>query len=221
MQYESLIELLQQGGFTIYILLLCSILSLKVAIEKLIKFQGVTPQRSESIMKLVREYVAAGEFAKLTDKLKRLKWKKVGMTFTSPLTPALVYILENRHLPKDDLIDTAFSKLDKEIINFEKGLGIHATLGSITPFIGLFGTVIGIIKSFSALSLQDTANYSRVINGIAEALIATAAGLFVAIPSVMFYNYFTKRLKMQMAIFDDVIRETAVLVKNQQLTEAR
>ena len=78
--------------------------------------------------------------------------------------------------------------------DFEKGLTVLGSLGSNAPFIGLFGTVLGVIQAFGALSFQQ-GNMSLVMLAIAEALIATAVGLFVAIPAVIAYNYFLKRLK--------------------------
>ena len=66
-------------------------------------------------------------------------------------------------------------------------------LGMVLPFIGLFGTVIGVIRAFQAIAVKASAGPSVVASGIAEALFATAAGLFVAIPAVIAYNYFLKR----------------------------
>lgn len=76
----------------------------------------------------------------------------------------------------------------------EKGLTVLATLGSNAPFIGLFGTVLGIIQAFGELS-QQRSNTQSVMAGISEALIATAIGLFVAIPAVVAYNVFAKNVK--------------------------
>jgi biopolymer transport protein ExbB/TolQ len=125
------------------------------------------------------------------------------------------FVIDNSQLPKEELLESAFNKLDQEISKLESGLGILATLGSVSPFIGLFGTVVGIIKSFTALSLTDTSNYTHVMSGISEALIATAAGLFVAVPAVMFYNYFTKKLRLSMPSFDEAIHSIVRAVKNQ------
>ena len=86
------------------------------------------------------------------------------------------------------------SYLNLERTRLEQGLTILATLGSNAPFIGLFGTVLGIIQAFGALSAHQT-NASDIMVGIAEALIATAIGLFVAIPAVVAYNVFTRKLK--------------------------
>ena len=77
----------------------------------------------------------------------------------------------------------------------ESRLPILGTIACTTPFIGLLGTVIGIIRSFRAVSVSMGGGHAVVANGIAEALIATAMGLFVAIPAVVAYNYFTRRLQ--------------------------
>lgn len=71
------------------------------------------------------------------------------------------------------------------------GLGFLASISNASPFIGLFGTVWGIMDSFREIGLRGSANLASVAPGISEALVATAAGLFVAIPAVLFYNYFT------------------------------
>ena len=78
----------------------------------------------------------------------------------------------------------------------EKRLGILATFGNNAPFIGLFGTVLGVINAFATLSKGSEFGVNAVMGGISEALVATAAGLFVAIPSVIAYNYFVRKIKM-------------------------
>jgi biopolymer transport protein ExbB/TolQ len=77
----------------------------------------------------------------------------------------------------------------------ERFLAVLGTLGNIAPFIGLFGTVVGIIDAFQELALAGTGGPAVVAKGIAEALVATAGGLVVAIPAVIFYNYFMRRVK--------------------------
>jgi biopolymer transport protein ExbB/TolQ len=87
------------------------------------------------------------------------------------------------------------SYLTLERSRLEQGLTILATLGSNAPFIGLFGTVLGIIQAFAALGAHQN-NASDIMVGISEALIATAIGLFVAIPAVIAFNVFTRKLKV-------------------------
>lgn len=211
---ETLLELLMKGGFTIFILALCSILSVKVVIEKLIQFKSIKPKYNEDLLNQIAERLEAKSLKDAVFVCKNYKVASLGFKVASPLANVMKYILEHLHLSKEDLTETAYNKLDQEITKLENGLGVLATLGAISPFIGLFGTVVGIIKSFSALSLTDTSNYAHVMSGIAEALIATAAGLFVAVPAVMFYNYFTKRLKLSIPSFDEAINSVIRVLKS-------
>ena len=83
----------------------------------------------------------------------------------------------------------------EEVRRVEKGMAWLATTGSVTPFIGLFGTVWGIIDAFSGLGSAGAASLRAVAPGIAEALVTTAAGLFAAIPAVIFYNQFLQNIR--------------------------
>jgi biopolymer transport protein TolQ len=82
-----------------------------------------------------------------------------------------------------------------ETARLERGLGLLATTASVTPFIGLLGTVWGIMEAFQAIGVHGSANLATVAPGIAEALINTAAGLFAAIPAVLGYNHFLARMR--------------------------
>ena len=93
-------------------------------------------------------------------------------------------------------INRALAKAsNQEISNLEKMMSFLATTGSVTPFIGLFGTVWGIMDAFNKIGILRSASIQTVAPGIAEALIATAAGLFAAIPAVIAYNHYLHRIK--------------------------
>ncbi len=96
---------------------------------------------------------------------------------------------------------------NKEIEKLENFMGFLATTGSVTPFIGLFGTVWGIMDSFHEIGLRGSASLATVAPGIAEALIATAAGLFAAIPAVIFYNHFLRQIKSLVTEMENFILE--------------
>lgn len=97
---------------------------------------------------------------------------------------------------ESEAVDRAVrSYLAIERVRMERGLTALATLGSNAPFIGLFGTVLGIIQAFGSLATQSS-NTNSVMTGISEALVATAVGLFVAIPAVIAYNSFSRRLRL-------------------------
>ncbi len=90
-----------------------------------------------------------------------------------------------------------------EVNKLERHVAVLATTASITPFIGLFGTVVGIIIAFQDIGATGSTNLAVVAPGIAEALIATAAGLFAAIPAVYFYNHLMHRVKITATTIDD------------------
>src|SRR3954464_12253293 len=87
------------------------------------------------------------------------------------------------------------SIIEKRRLQYEQGLFILGTLGNNAPFVGLFGTVLGIIRAFADLSMSNKAGAQTVMAGISEALVATAVGLFVAIPAVLAFNVFQRLLK--------------------------
>jgi biopolymer transport protein TolQ len=94
-----------------------------------------------------------------------------------------------------------------EVNKLERRMTFLATTASVTPFIGLFGTVIGIMIAFQRIGASGSTNLAIVAPGISEALIATAAGLFAAIPALVFYNHFTHRVKEFSAAMDDFALE--------------
>ena len=100
-----------------------------------------------------------------------------------------------------------------ELSILEKSLSWLATTGSVSPFIGLLGTVVGIINAFNGLGMEKTASIQAVAPGIAEALIATAAGLFAAIPAVIAYNHFISNMKNIAAEMDDFSMEFLNLIE--------
>lgn len=104
---------------------------------------------------------------------------------------------------------------NREIEKLESGLGFLATIGSSAPFIGLFGTVLGIMHSFSAIAVSKNTSLVSVAPGIAEALFATAIGLFAAIPAVIAYNKFSNELDKFSGKLEDFSVEFNTLLSRQ------
>lgn len=109
-------------------------------------------------------------------------------------------------------IEKSYTSMDKYTLRLrlESKLGILATFGNNAPFIGLFGTVLGVIQAFHAIGSSRAFDVQPIMQGISEALVATAAGLFVAIPCVMAYNYFTRRLKRMMIKHEAYLNGTLI-----------
>jgi biopolymer transport protein TolQ len=110
---------------------------------------------------------------------------------------------------------TAAHLAQGQIAKLESFLPFLATTGNICPFVGLLGTVMGIIDSFREIGAQGTASIAAVAPGVSEALIATAAGLFAAIPAVIAYNYFLTRIRRAALQMDSVVVELLALIPAQ------
>ena len=110
--------------------------------------------------------------------------------------------------------------INREVERLSHRLEFLATTGSTTPFIGLFGTVWGIMHSFRSIGLQGTASIGGVAPGIAEALIATAAGLVAAIPAVIFFNYFNNKIVLFTSVMDDFSRDFVYMAEKNFVRES-
>jgi biopolymer transport protein TolQ len=113
-----------------------------------------------------------------------------------------------------DNVDRALNRArDSESTKLERTLGFLATTGSASPFIGLFGTVWGIMNTFRDIGTRGSANLAVVAPGISEALIATAAGLAAAIPAVIFYNYYLSRVRTMTQEMDSFSSELLNIIE--------
>jgi biopolymer transport protein ExbB/TolQ len=166
------------------LLLILSIWSIAIMVDRR---NILKSSQTEEETKDIRALVHTHDFSGLK------KWSEQSQTL---LAGTLRIVLKNLSQPQ--ILDRAVrGYLVDERLRLEKGLSVLATLGANAPFIGLFGTVLGIIRSFAALA-DNQAGASTVMAGISQALYATAAGLFVAIPAVIAFNTFSNRLRVQL-----------------------
>lgn len=172
-------------SFTLVIMLFLSVLSITVALERWWYFRG-TQAKSDDILAAVRRHMEGGKPDHAATWCQK---------HPSAVAQVVAYGLMHAERSRKDLEELMLSKLKEERLKLEHFLPVLGTLGNISPFIGLFGTVIGIIRAFRDLAASGTGGPSVVARGIAEALVATAAGLLVAIPAAVLYNYFMGRLK--------------------------
>jgi biopolymer transport protein ExbB len=121
--------------------------------------------------------------------------------------------LENSWDRQDLLERHLRQQIHKERRSLESGLAVLASIGSTAPFVGLFGTVFGIILALTAISSKSSANIEVVAGPIGEALVATGVGIAVAVPSVLAYNFFLRRLKLIAADLDDFATDFITLVQ--------
>jgi biopolymer transport protein ExbB/TolQ len=176
-----------RDSFTLAILLFCSLLSFTFAFERWIYFRKARQKKIDEFLAHVSGMLKEGkveEALKFTAKI------------DSPVSRLFNYALQHRHMGRRDLEELLATKRQEERLGLERNLGVLGTMGNIAPFIGLFGTVVGIIKAFRDLALSGSAGPAVVAKGIAEALVATAGGLAVAIPAVIIYNYYMRKTKV-------------------------
>ncbi len=180
----QILQMFRQS-FTLVILMFLSVLSVTFALERWWYFRGASG-KSDDILGAVRKQLEGGKTESA------VAWCQ---KHPSAVAQVVGYGLQYAGRSRKDLEELMLSKLKEERLKLERYLAILGTLGNISPFIGLFGTVVGIIKAFRDLAASGTGGPSVVAQGIAEALVATAAGLIVAIPAAILYNYFMGRLK--------------------------
>jgi len=181
----SLWQLVRVGGFTMVILLSFSILSLAIIIERLLYYRRRSRIRRKDFMSSI-----ASELNKRNIPEAIKICKKTDTPFSSVVHTGL-----NLYSHDEVVISNAMEReVTIETTRLEHLTSIVGTIGSTAVYIGLFGTVLGIIRAFHDISRSGSGGVDIVINGISEALVCTAAGLCVAVPAVIAYNYFVKKV---------------------------
>jgi len=176
--------LLVAGGWVMVPIVICSIISVTIIAERIwfLRDIRVAPKNlSFQISNLYRKG------ALTTDVLDKLK-------YGSPLGRILATAIANRNYDRDIMKESVEEAGRQVSIELERYLNTLGTIASVTPLLGLLGTVIGMIKVFSVITHVGVGDATLLAGGISEALLTTAAGLTVAIPSVMFYRYFRRRV---------------------------
>ena len=182
--FESMnfFQLISKGGYTILFLMVCSVITVAVSIEKYLSLKKMKAMSENEIDRL-KSAVTSSDI-KAASEISRKSGTLLGEVVMEGL----------KYKEQGAIKEAVLREISHKIFNLEKYLSSVGTIGAISPFIGLLGTVIGIMRAFHDLGKYGVGNPSIVSSGIAEALVATAAGLMVAIPSVILYNYFSRRI---------------------------
>lgn len=215
--------IMQSGGLAqaIYLILLVfSISSWAIIFRKLVMFKKVEKQ-SFAFLKVFHESSKLSDIYKVTGNYKDSPLTGIFLAGYSELNAQLTARPGTGPDSKTTLQIKSIATVERtlrkasnvELTGMEKSLNWLATTGSVTPFVGLFGTVIGIINAFRGLGQLETTSIQAVAPGISEALTATAFGLFAAIPAVIFYNHFLSRIKHMASLLDDFSTELVNLVE--------
>ncbi len=179
-----MLELVKAGGWLMVPILLCSVIAMAIIAERFwtLQTKRIAPK---NLVVQVWQWAKSGHLTE--DRIRALRKG-------SPLGRILAAGLANRHLDRE-LMKEGIEDVGRHVIHdLERYLNALGTIASITPLLGLLGTVIGMIKVFSVITTQGIGDPGVLAGGISEALITTAAGLTVAIPSLMFHRFFRGRV---------------------------
>lgn len=178
-------EWIVAGGMTMATLILLSVISIGVVLERLSFFKQVR-LATASLRTAIQEALAQKQYDQVLERCRQSE---------SPLAAMiLAEAASGRDAESADAERVMTLTMRGEMARLKQYLPILATIASISPFVGLFGTCKGIIAAFSDIATQGMGGPSVIAAGISEALVSTATGLLVAIPALMFYNYFSKAI---------------------------
>ena len=176
---------MQQGGWDMWLLLLLSIAGLAVVIERLVFFASQHGD-TKGLLRQIGQKISADDI----DGAIKICRSQRGM-----LPRILEFGLQRGEKNRADITDALSIALMEHLNALERNLGIVGTIAVIAPFVGLFGTVLGIIRAFQDIALKGNSTPAVVAAGVSEALITTASGLIIAVIAVVFFNYFKTRIK--------------------------
>ena len=181
-----MLELVKAGGWLMLPIIVCSVVALAIIVERVwsLRMQRVLPKH------LVAQVWRWEKVRKLNDENLR------DLQASSPLGSILAAGILNRNQSRD-IMKESIEDTGRHIVHeLERYLNTLGTIAAITPLLGLLGTVIGMIKVFATITTQGVGNPGALAGGISEALLTTAAGMSVAIPTLMFFRYFRGRVRM-------------------------
>jgi len=181
--------------WVMWVLVVLSLISITIMIERAVYFFGQRPDITKLSSDLI-VLLGQGDLKAAKERLGAMKGVAASVAKSA---------LEQADRGADAADEAAASALTSERLKLERNLAFLGTVGNNAPFVGLFGTVIGIILAFHELSLNTQGGAATVMAGISEALVATAIGLFVALPAVAAFNIFQRRIKTILGDADTVV----------------
>lgn len=205
-------ELVQAGGWLMIPILLCSIISAAICVERFwtLRTEQVAPR---NLLAQVWTWIKNNEMD--ARKLRELR-------NSSPLGQILAAGITTHRRGRDIMKESIEEVANHVVHEMERYLNTLGTVAAITPLLGLLGTVIGMIKVFTAIRLEGTGNAAVLAGGISEALITTAAGLTVAIPSLFFYRFFQRRVdELVIGMEQEALKLVEVLNSDREKAEVK
>jgi biopolymer transport protein ExbB len=200
----SILDLFRSSP-TMVVLLVCSIITVGFAVERFLYFARHTGN-PKNLLKALEPKLKSGNFRSALEHCEKAK---------GPVARVLSQALTHLHLGREELGRRVNTAIEVEQVEMERNLSVLGTMSNIAPLLGLFGTVVGIIRAFADIARTGSGGSSVVAMGVAEALMTTAAGIVVAVIATVFFNTFVRMIRTRTVLMEDAREEFFSLMQQQ------
>jgi len=201
-----MLELMQKGGVIMWVIALFSLIAAIIIIERLLYLRRIRTDEEKMINRL-KSTLEKGHFDEAL---------AICETNPSPITNLMRVGIEYREYPRETIREVILDAANQEVPKLEKHLPALGSISNIAPLLGLLGTVIGNIEAFGVLGkFGAVGDPGLLAKGISEALLTTAAGIVVAIPAVIFYNYLVSKVNHLIISLEDRVNELVLRLRGQ------
>jgi biopolymer transport protein ExbB len=183
------------------VLLVCSIVTVGFALERLLYFR-LSATNASRFMKEITSRLQTGNTKGALDYCRGRK---------SSLARVMAQAIQHLSREREELLQRINTAIEVEQVEMERNLGVLGTMSNIAPLLGLFGTVVGIIRAFADIARTGSGGSSVVAMGVSEALLTTAAGIVVAVIATIFFNVFVRRIRTRVVELEDAREEYLAL----------
>lgn len=188
-----MLEIFEKGGFLMYPIFLCSLIAITIFFERMFYLKSIKTKTKRFVLR-IKNLVKKGSI-----ELAISACRKSPTPISKIMLAGLMKFGQGRNEMKEAIEDSA----NQEIPILERNLSTLSTIGNITPLLGLLGTVFGMVKAFNVIAIMGVGKPEALAGGISEALLTTAFGLSIAIPTIVIFNYLSNRV-------DKLIREMEI-----------
>lgn len=188
-----MLDIFEKGGFLMYPIFICSLIAITIFFERMFFLKSIKTKTKRFVLR-VKNLVKKGSIELAISACRKSP---------TPISEIMLAGLMKFGRGRDEMKEAIEDSANQEIPVLERNLSILSTIGNITPLLGLLGTVFGMVKAFNVIAVMGVGKPEALAGGISEALLTTAFGLSIAIPTIVVYNYLSHRV-------DKLIREMEI-----------
>lgn len=184
------------------VLIGCSVVTLAVALERAYYFSK-RRGNSDDILETSLRKIRKGDLGEASRDIESTR---------HPLGPVVSQLFRSNQVSGQPADERLQISLSQQKMLLEKNLGVLGTMAAVAPLIGLLGTIWGIMRAFQSMSMTGSTSPSVVASGVAEALLTTAAGIIIAVPAILLYNHYTRRMNVMLTVAENCARSVRAAI---------